>query len=258
MSQDPATSFDDWLVWMNTQARQRDLQLEDGRALRFVAHDALPRAVAYERWIAQTACVPTRNNLHDRLNAWVWLHLPRFKARLNAIQALWLERLGTHGPRGVWRDWATLMDESGALVLDASPGSRLVMALQTRHWQDAFVRHREDWHHGRVVRLMGHALLEKGLAPYKSMTAHAWVLRMPEGAQALTWSEVDALALAASPLPEETLSLSPPQLLPLPVLGVPGWWPGNEAPDFYTDEQVFRPRRAARMMAVDSGSDDRC
>ena len=32
---------------------------------------------------------------------------------------------------------------------------------------------------------------------------------------------------------------------PLPVLGVPGWWPANETPDFYADTQVFRPPRAA-------------
>ena len=28
--------------------------------------------------------------------------------------------------------------------------------------------------------------------------------------------------------------------LPLPVLGVPGWWPDNEMPAFYEDERVFR------------------
>ena len=30
---------------------------------------------------------------------------------------------------------------------------------------------------------------------------------------------------------------------PLPVLGVPGWWPENEAHSFYDDPQVFRPGR---------------
>ena len=28
--------------------------------------------------------------------------------------------------------------------------------------------------------------------------------------------------------------------LPLPVLGVPGWWDANEAPGFYDDNAVFR------------------
>jgi hypothetical protein len=29
----------------------------------------------------------------------------------------------------------------------------------------------------------------------------------------------------------------------LPVLGVPGWWPPNEAPGFYQDPAVFRLRQ---------------
>jgi len=29
--------------------------------------------------------------------------------------------------------------------------------------------------------------------------------------------------------------------VPLPVLGVPGWWPANAEPGFYDDAQVFRP-----------------
>jgi hypothetical protein len=39
----------------------------------------------------------------------------------------------------------------------------------------------------------------------------------------------------------ERLSAKP--FLPLPVLGVPGWWPDNESPDFYEDVAVFRPAR---------------
>ena len=34
------------------------------------------------------------------------------------------------------------------------------------------------------------------------------------------------------------LALKP--FLPLPVLGVPGWWPANELPGFYDDRAVFR------------------
>jgi hypothetical protein len=29
------------------------------------------------------------------------------------------------------------------------------------------------------------------------------------------------------------------------VLGIPGWWPANEAPQFYADAAVFRTRRSA-------------
>ncbi|MEY3549360.1 MAG: hypothetical protein RL520_28, partial [Pseudomonadota bacterium] len=27
---------------------------------------------------------------------------------------------------------------------------------------------------------------------------------------------------------------------PLPLAGIPGWWPDNHAPDFYEDKKVFR------------------
>ena len=46
------------------------------------------------------------------------------------------------------------------------------------------------------------------------------------------------LAQAMQPQPWDAKPFTP-----LPVLGVPCWWPGNEAPEFYADAQVFRPPR---------------
>jgi hypothetical protein len=39
------------------------------------------------------------------------------------------------------------------------------------------------------------------------------------------------------------LLTTPASLTPLPLAGVPGWWPGDEQrqPGFYADLQVFRP-----------------
>jgi hypothetical protein len=54
----------------------------------------LPLGHAYETHIAQTGGLPTRDNLHDRFNALVWLHLPRLKALLNAVQAQEISRHG--------------------------------------------------------------------------------------------------------------------------------------------------------------------
>jgi hypothetical protein len=47
-------------------------------------------------------------------------------------------------------------------------------------------------------------------------------------------------AIAASLTPAR---LAAKDFLPLPVLGVPGWWPDNESPSFYEDADVFRPPR---------------
>jgi hypothetical protein len=33
------------------------------------------------------------------------------------------------------------------------------------------------------------------------------------------------------------------ELSPLPVLGVPGWWGGNEQENFYENTDYFRPGR---------------
>jgi hypothetical protein len=37
---------------------------------------------------------------------------------------------------------------------------------------------------------------------------------------------------------------------PLPVLGVPGWWPENEDFAFYADARVFRPLRPGKKTEI--------
>jgi hypothetical protein len=34
------------------------------------------------------------------------------------------------------------------------------------------------------------------------------------------------------------------ELTPVPILGVPGWWSGNESETYYDDAAYFRPARA--------------
>ena len=38
------------------------------------------------------------------------------------------------------------------------------------------------------------------------------------------------------------------ELSPLPVLGVPGWWDGNEQEEFYDNTGYFRPGRIGSGM----------
>ncbi|MED5619458.1 DUF3025 domain-containing protein [Ideonella sp. BN130291] len=182
---------------------------------RFVPHSALPAAEAYEAFIFRTGQVPTRDNLHDFFNGLVWLHQPALKARLNALQAEEIGRRGIAASRGPLRDALTVFDENGALL--EAPAD-LVAALRARDWHGAFVRQRAAWRETRLV-LVGHALLEKLLHPRKPITAHAL----------LAGSELAACAYERK------------SFLPLPVLGVPGWWPANEDAAFYDDASVFRP-----------------
>jgi Protein of unknown function (DUF3025) len=187
--------------------------------VRFVPATELPAGVAYEAFIARTGCVPTRDdNLHDHFNCLVWHRHPRIKQCLNALQAAEIAARGIGATRGALRDALTLFDENGALWPDAPPP--LVQALAARDWHALFVTHRGLWHEHRF-EIFGHALLEQlATSPRKALTAHL-LLADPLALTAAQW--------AAKPF------------LPLPVLGIPGWWPANENPAFYEDKQVFRP-----------------
>ncbi len=196
-----------------------------GSLPRFVPHAQLPGGEAYEAFIARTGAVPTRDNLHDLFNGLVWLAFPRVKRRLNELQAGQIARLGIGPTRGVLRDALTLFDENAAW-LQASP--ELVDALRRRDWRTLFIERRSDWPTARLT-VFGHALLEKLAQPRKAITAHVWCL--PE-------DTVDAESAVQDLLASDRLAARQP----LPVLGVPGWWPGNEVPAFYDDPAVFRAR----------------
>lgn len=198
--------------------------------VQFVPQSDLPDGQAYEDFIFATGQVPTREGLHDFFNALCWMHFPLSKKRLNQLQAQEIARAGVGQVRGPVRDAATVLDEN-ALLIQASDA--LWAALTQHHWHSAFVDLRGEWAATRLWTF-GHAALEKAVQPYKSITVHLW--RVP---QTVAPPNIDAwLAQDLSP---EKLAQKP--FSPLPLLGVPGWWPANEEAAFYDDHSVFRPRR---------------
>ncbi|MBO9650180.1 MAG: DUF3025 domain-containing protein [Variovorax sp.] len=208
------------------------IALASGR-LRFVPGDSAQPGEAYESFIHRTACVPTRDNLHDLFNGLVWLHCPASKRRLNELQAEEIARAGIGATRGPLRDALTLFDENGA-VLDAP--KPLWDALRARNWRGLFITHRSLWREARLL-VFGHALLEKLTAPRKAATAHVLI-----AAGEMNPAGLDDATIAASLHPEH---LATKPFTPLPVLGVPGWCVQNENFSFYDDSEVFRPRRDA-------------
>jgi hypothetical protein len=83
--------------------------------------------------------------------------------------------------------------------------------------------------------------LEKFLNPYKSMTAHALILHTTHQ---VSLEQLDRQLGAA--LSDRRLFNSPAGLSPLPLMGIPGWWPvGEQNDDFYADRDVFRPAPAS-------------
>lgn len=194
-----------------------------GREVRFVRQAELPEGEAYEAFIRRTGRVPTRDNLHDLFNGLVWLRFPLLKRRLNELHAAQIAAEGIASQRGPVRDALTLFDENGAWW--QAPGE-LVQALQRRDWHALFVTHRARWPQARLT-LVGHALMEKLVRPRKAITAHLWASPDDVGDA----GGITSASWAAKPF------------LPLPVLGVPGWWPANENAGFYADADVFRSAR---------------
>lgn len=206
-------------------------------AIRFVPQSALPEGAAYEAFIYRSASVPTRENLHDFFNGLAWIVFPQTKRRLNQLQAAEISASGVRTTRGALRDALTLFDENAALwFVHAGASTELIDALRSKQWQRAFIELRTHWHSDAPV-LFGHALLEKLVTPYKSITAHVFVAQA-----AINLGVFDRLdSLVASQL--SPASLVPKPFIPLPVLGVPGWCTDNENAQFYDDAQVFRAPR---------------
>lgn len=225
----------DWRGALSAAARSRGVVSGGGAPMEFVDADAAG-GVAYEAYIAGTGRVPTRDNLHDRFNALMWLVWPRAKAALNARQAAEIARSGVGPARGRVRDAATLIDESAVLLQCADPA--VFDALAAHDWKRLLVEWRPRW--GRDIRVLpfGHALLEKLAGPFKAITACV----VPLAGQ----GDADAAAAAFCARADLT-----PALLPhLPVLGIPGWCEENADPRFYDDPQVFRPApRSAALRA---------
>jgi hypothetical protein len=231
---------------LSAAAAALDLRNHLGLPVRFVPQEALPDGSAYEQHIGATGCVPTRDNLHDYFNGLIWLTFPRIKVQLNALQAAQIARDGVGKSRGPARDAATIFDENAALLVlrDDADGAALGAALRAHRWDEAFVARRGQWQHDAEVWLFGHALMEKLVAPRKAITAHTRIVAADAGYFALdpagrrAWLD----ERITRELAEHGLSTA--SFTPMQVLGVPGWWPQQDAA-FYADASVFRPRREA-------------
>jgi hypothetical protein len=244
----PILQAQDWRRALNSAANTAGLHNHRGLPIHFVPQADLPANMAYEAFISATGGVPTRENLHDFLNALVWLTFPRIKVQLNALQAAELIKSSIvpsdskpdRPSRGKLRDAATIFDENAALLVTRS--DELLAALRQHHWHEVFMARRADFQRDCEVWLFGHALMEKLVNPYKAITAHAWPVMAD--ADFFCKSSKDKRAwIDCTVMRQITSDLSMRDFTPLPVLGVPGWW-GDQDRAFYDDAAVFRRKRS--------------
>jgi len=244
-----------WQAALNAKVEKSNIRNHANLLIRFIPQHELPDNTAYEAHISATGNVPTRDNLHDFFNALVWLTFPKIKAQLNALQAKQIERLGVGKSRGATRDAATLFDENSALlaVADTPQGRAIVQALRAHQWHQLFVQERQQFITHTKVFLFGHATMEKLVRPYKAITAHSFICWVEPHFDGL--SDVEKCRYLDEQVAHQLqqIELAPTMFSPLPVLGVPGWWP-DQTVEFYADEFVFRAARPGRIY----GENDCC
>lgn len=237
-----------WQDWPSCQQLNQLLPKEvtnvKGDVLTLVEQTSvlLADGLYYEQRIYEQGIVPTREqNWHDFFNALIYLLFPKTKKEINRLHC---EHIALYGQqkRSKCRDALTLLDECGVLI----PYTKQSIAneLQQHQWDSAFVAQRECWGHEVDAVIIGHANYEKSLTPYIGFTGKALYLAVEKEYFTLNLLEkyqyLDTiLAKNLSVLMQDNSNL-----YPLPMLGVPGWWPENVNPAFYHNKNYFRPKRA--------------
>lgn len=199
-------------------------------------------ALDFERRIIEHGELIVRpGNLHDTLNAVIWHAFPRSKRSISEIHVE-LGAAATANGRPRRRDILTLFDEAGAIILGGSDDLR---ALHERHeWRQLFVEQRAAFQRDCQVILFGHGTLEQlACNAHRGLTVKA--LWLPLAAQ----SGLDTVdEYLASRIGDGKLLTANERKLPLPILGIPGWFADNEVAACYDDLEIFRPLRPKQQL----------
>lgn len=246
-------SFPDLATWNRLlEEHYPGIRVHSGHPLRFVAqeHGRLAFESQYEPRCYLNGEVQTReHNWHDLFNALVWLIFPRAKAAINLrhYQALQGAHDG-HSQRGKVRDMATLLDESGVIVVSAD--TELSGLLSGFQWKELFWQRRQQLGKAMGFYVFGHGLYEKMLQPYVGMTGQGLLLDVE--AAFFTWPLAARLAhvdqRVAEYLANPAHCGSTRELQPVPLLGVPGWSADNEKAAYYDNAAYFRPGRGQQAV----------
>jgi len=179
---------------------------------------------------------------HDLFNALVRMTFPTAKAVINARHYESLSA-GETGNRSAVRDALTLFDEDGIAVISSDAG--LLELVRKFRWKELFWKRREEVRKRMGFFLFGHALYHKALDPFVGMTGKAVLLKVPDAFAQLPLSAqiAETDRQLAAHIRDRTRMSHGRELSPLPVLGVPEWWGGNERESFYENTGYFRPGR---------------
>lgn len=239
-----------WTDWPGLAALQAVLDrarvpvaTDSGHRLRLVPPAGRTAGSDYEVAVHDTGALEVRTQgWHDLFNVLAWATYPRTKAAINARHVRELAvQAGTQRSRV--RDALTGFDEDGVVVASSDPA--LLALVRGFRWKALFWERREAFERCIRVFVIGHALAEKLLSPFVGLTAKALLLPVDEAFADMPFAEqlVRVDALAAAVVRDPAALQTPRDLSPLPMLGIPGWWPAARHEAFYDDVSYFRPRR---------------
>jgi len=193
-------------------------------------------AGSFDRYIAASGRIPTRpGSYHDLCGALVWLHFPRLKTAIHALQLA-----APDGRRGPRQNAATHLDESGVLVVSSELA--VFQALVRLEWSELFWQRRAELLETTRFVGFGHGLLDALRAPHPGLLGMALFVLVTPAELALPRAQFrNFLDRELAAKLGDFLS-QPAQLRPLPVLGVPGWSPA-QSPEFYANQRYFRRAR---------------
>jgi len=197
----------------------------------------------YEVFIAQTGQIPTRaHNWHDLFGACSWLLYPNSKRALNQRHLAEIEQSQSKQRSGL-RHQLTLFDECGVLLLYRQSDQWLIDLLRQHRWQEAFFKHGLAWRQ-LCPLVFGHAIWEMLTRPFIGLTAKLLPMLVDDSFFTLALQQqldfVDTRL--CKQVAEFSLTDWRSQLSPLPILGIPGWYPLQDEA-FYQLTDYFRPKR---------------
>lgn len=247
-----AAIFRDYTAWpdlddYNTLLRQRAglIRSLSGAVLHFAPQSKKTHNLdeSYEARIYLKGEIQTRlQNWHDFFQVMIWSTYPRTKQMINAIHYQALSNRKFSSRRSAVENSLTLFDECGAIIV--SSDQHLVELLKTFSWNELFLTHRNAFEKKIKCFIFGHALFEKCLNPYIGMTAHCICIDVDDDFFSLPLinqqERIDSLACLHF---KNNSQISPRELHPLPILGVPDWDTRNSNPAYYQNAAYFRAGR---------------
>jgi len=223
---------------------------QSGKELKIVEQEGKPGHFNehYAPRIYLTGEIQTRTeNWHDFFQFLTWIMFPETKAVINAIHipaALSrIEKETDLGRRSPIENMLSLFDEGGAVILCSDDS--LLQLIRDFKWKEFFWQRRDELSTKLKFVTFGHALYEKGLAPYIGMTANCILFHVNENIlQQTNQQQLDWIDLQLSEIfIQGKRYRQPKDLAPFPILGLPGWDADNEFEIYYDNLNYFRSGR---------------